>query len=337
MSETPFFSVIIVNYNGGAYLQKAIDSLSGQTFQDFETWIVDNDSTDGSMERLDLSKAQNTHVVMVGRNSGFAEGNNIAARMAKGEWLVLLNADAAADDNWLETIRGATLENPDTSIFASTQLRMDDPSVMDGAGDGYTAYGFAWRGGFLQPDVQRPEFGETFGACGASATYRRDVFLAHNGFDERYFCYMEDVDLAFRMRLAGERCLFLPDAVVQHKGGGLSGEKSEFSTVHGARNRVWTYFANMPAELLILTLPGHLVLTAYLLLWYIGRPYGRYVWSGTVKGWAKAFALRRERKQIRRNRRVSIWNLAGQMAWNPFLMSRHAPHIRRIGPKSKNR
>lgn len=336
MDEAPFFSVIIVNYNGGKYLQMAVDSLTRQTFRNFETWIVDNDSKDGSMELLDLTQLEHAQVIMVGRNSGFAEGNNIAARRANGRWIALLNCDAIAEPDWLEQIANAIKAYPETAMFACTQLRMDDPTVMDGAGDGYTAYGFAWRGGYLRPDSERPPLGECFGPCGASAIYRRDAFLSLGGFEERYFCYMEDVDIAFRLRLKGEHCLFLPDAVVHHKGGGLAGERSEFSVVHGARNRLWTYLGNMPAALLWLTLPVHILLTLYLLIWYAGRPYGRYVWSGTKEGLGRAFNFRKERKSLRKNRQVSLSELAGSMTWNIFTMSAHRPDVRPIRKETKN-
>tara|TARA_B100000678_G_scaffold291565_1_gene309283 strand:- start:7158 stop:8165 length:1008 start_codon:yes stop_codon:yes gene_type:complete len=326
--KTPFFSVIIVNYNGGEYLQKAVDSLAAQTFSEFEVIIVDNASSDGSMDVLDVSALELCRVELPGRNTGFAEGNNIGASKAQGEWLALLNADAQASPDWLEKLKAAIETSPDCSMFASTQVFMDDPNILDGAGDGYTAYGFAWRGCYRRPIEDKPDAGETFAPCGASAAIRTRTFLDHGGFDERYFCFMEDVDLAFRLRLAGEYCLFLPDAIVTHKGGGLTGERSEFAVTHGARNRVWTYWANMPAELIWLTLPGHLLLTAYLLVTYAFRPYGRYVWKGTRDGWAGAFAMRRERKDLRMQRQISLWRLMSDFFWNPFPMSAHGSAVR---------
>ena len=330
MSSQPFFSVLIVNYNGGDYLQGAVNSLASQTFDDFETIIIDNDSKDGSLEMLDVSQLLLCRVEPLGRNSGFAEGNNIGARLAKGKWLALLNADAVAHPDWLEKLHEAIHEYPNCAMFASTQISMDDSEILDGAGDGYTAYGFAWRGCYHRSIDILPDFGETFSPCGASAAYRRETFLAHGGFDERYFCFMEDVDLAFRMRLAGEVCLFLPQAVVTHKGGGLSGEQSEFSVVHGARNRVWAYWANMPTPLLFVTLPGHLLLTAYLLIWYAGRAYSGQVLKGTIAGWKRANEMRRHRAPGRKKRKISLRRLARSFFWNPFPMSQHSSSVMRF-------
>ena len=328
MSQSPFFSVLIINFNGGDYLQGAVDSLVQQSFQDFETIIVDNDSQDGSLDRLDAAALKVCKVEALGRNSGFAEGNNIAARLASGQWLALLNADAVAEPDWLEKLHGYVQKYPDCAMFASTQVSMDDAEVLDGAGDGYTVYGFAWRGCYHKPMADLPAFGETFGPCGASAAYKRAVFLDVGGFDERGFCFMEDIDLAFRLRLQGEYCLFLPDARVVHKGGGLSGEKSEFSVVHGSRNRIWAYWGNMPTVLLWLTLPGHFLLTAYLLIGHFGRPYGKHVWKGTVAGWARATEFRRERKALRTGRKLSLLKLARSFFWNPFPASLHTSSVK---------
>ena len=330
MNYAPFFSVIIVNYNGGTYLQGALNSLKLQSFADFEVFVVDNASTDGSLDDLDLSRLPHFKLIRLNHNSGFAEGNNTAARESKGRWIVLLNADATATPKWLETLHREILAAPDVKMMASTQLRMDDPDQLDGVGDGYTAWGFAWRGGYLKPASTIPPKSEVFGPCGASAAYETQAFLDAEGFDESFFSFMEDVDLAFRLRLAGHTCVFVPDAVVHHKGGGLSGERSEFSVIHGSRNRIWTYFGNMPTGLLLLTLPGHLILTAYLIVWYFGRPYGKYVLEGTIAGWKAAFQVRKDRKKLRLERKISSLGLMRSFFWNPWPMSHHDAAVLKV-------
>ncbi len=328
MLETPFFSVIIVNYNSGAYLQGAVDSLVEQTFLSFELLIVDNASADHSMTTLDLSNVDQAQVIMMGENSGFARANNAAAARARGEWLVLLNADAVASPNWLEEIKAAIVRHPSVKMFASAQLRMEEVGLIDGAGDACTAYGYPWRGGYMQPTENIPGEGECFSPCGASAVYEKAAYLQVGGFDERFFCYVEDTDIAYRLRLSGETCVFLPSAVITHKGGGLSGEESEFSVVHGSRNRVWCYFGNTPSLLFWPTLPMHILLTLYLLIFHFGRPYGGYVWKGASEGWGRAWAMRREGKARRVNRSVSLFTLAGALTWNIFKMSARRPDVR---------
>lgn len=324
----PEFSVIIVNYNGGDYLQKAIDSLSAQTFTDFELLIVDNASSDGSADSVDLSAIGQARLIRLDDNLGFAGGNNLAAKAASSPWLALLNPDAAARPDWLAEVHAAIARHGDTTMFASLQYAMHEPGTLDGAGDAYLAYGFPWRGGFGHSSARIPAEGECFSPCGAAAIFRRDHFLEHGGFDERLFCFCEDVDLGFRMRLAGERCIFLPDAIVEHAGGGLSGRASEFSIYHGWRNRVWVYVKNMPMALLLLTLPVHLALTGYLLVRAAMTGRFRPSWKGVRHGFARAAAMRRSSAWRVRKRRASLPALISVMAWNPFLMSSRRPDIR---------
>ena len=162
-----------------------------------------------------------------------------------------------AKENWLEKLADAARRFPDTAMFASTQICLNDPDLLDGAGDNYFFLGVPWRGGHGQPVSRRPEFGECFSPCGAAAMIRKDCFLGQGGFDREYFCYCEDVDLAFRLRLSGERCLYIPDAQVWHKGSAISGKNSKFTVFLGTRNLVWTYFKNMPLAMLVLTYPVH--------------------------------------------------------------------------------
>lgn len=323
----PLFSIIIVNYNGGTYPREAINSLKAQTFTDFEVLFVDNNSSDGSVEAIDWKGIEDHTLLLQKDNLGFAGGNNLAALKAKGAWLALLNPDAIAAPDWLEKLAQAVREFPEVSSFASAQYDMASPEVLDGAGDGYLVFGFPWRGGFGRPASDLPAAGECFSPCGASACIRRDVFLAHGGFDERYFCYCEDVDLGFRLRLSGERCRFLPGAVVHHAGGGISGRLSAFTVYHGTRNRIWTYAKNMPSPLLAITLPGHVFLTLYVLANAIGTNRVGPIWRGISDGLTQWSAIRREGRHARHKRRVSLSRLARAMAWNPIRMRRQLPHI----------
>jgi GT2 family glycosyltransferase len=164
-----------------------------------------------------------------------------------------------------------------------------------------------------------------FSACGAAAMYERDLFLGMGGFDERFFCYCEDVDLGFRLQLAGHDCLFVSDAVVGHAGSGITGRASAFSTYHGTRNRVWTYFKNMPPWVLLLTLPGHAALTLYLLFRNMFTPMFLPMLRGLKDGLSDSHSFRRERA----TRRVSLLQLTERMACNPLRLSQRACHVRR--------
>jgi len=320
LAETPDFSVLIVNYNGGAYVQGALDSLKRQTHRSFEVILLDNASADGSVDALDTVGLPAFTLMREGDNHGFARGNNLAAAQAKGKWLALLNPDAAARPDWLARVLAGTQRHPGVTSFACTQLCMHDETKLDGAGDNYLLFGIPWRGGYRRPSTEIPAEGTCFSPCGASAVYHRETFAAAGGFDERLFCFCEDVELGFRLRLEGGTCVFLPDAVVAHAGGGLSDKVSGFAVRYGTRNRLWVYLKCMPMPLLILTLPVHLALTAAILI--RGLRTGRF--KDAVKGLMEAVRglgpVWEDRRTTQALRTASLSDLVTAMAWNPMRM-----------------
>jgi GT2 family glycosyltransferase len=189
-----------------------------------------------------------------------------------------------------------------------------EPERLDGAGDSYHVSGRAWRNGHGASTTAWPAQNcEVFAACAAAALYRREAFEEAGGFDEQYFCYFEDVDLGFRLRLLGYRCLYVHDAVVRHVSSGVSGYRSDFAVYHGERNAVWTFFKDMPASLLWLYLPQHVALNIAALAYYPWRRQGRVALR------AKFDALRglrdawRRRRHVQRGRRVDAWTLRRAM------------------------
>jgi GT2 family glycosyltransferase len=337
LTETPDFSVLIVNFNGGAYVQGALDSLKRQTYRSFEVILLDNASSDGSVDGLDASGLPAFRLMREAENHGFARGNNLAAAEAKGRWLALLNPDAAARPDWLAEVLAGTLRHPGVTSFACTQLWMHDETKLDGAGDNYLIFGIPWRGGYRRPAAELPPEGTCFSPCGASAVYHRETFLAAGGFDERLFCFCEDVDLGFRLRLEGGDCVFLPSAVVAHAGGGLSDKVSGFAVRHGTRNRLWVYLKCMPAPLLVLTLPGHVALTAAILL--RGLMTGRF--ADAMKGLAEAFGglgpVWEDRRRVQARRTASLGSLARAMVWNPVKMLGRRIAVSALPPPARRR
>ena len=331
--HSPKFSVIIVNYNGGAYLQAALDSLKRQTVQDFEVICVDNDSTDGSADGLNSEALPTFELIHAGANLGFAAANNLAAKQVSGEWLCLLNPDAVADPDWLEKIADGISRHPDCNVFACAQFVLEDSAHLDGVGDAYLVFGIPWRGGFERPVTELPAEGRCFSPCGASAIYRRETFETYDGFDERFFCYCEDVDLGYRMQLGGEDCIFLPDARIAHKGSGTSGRYSYFTTFHGNRNRTWTYLKNTPLSLLILTLPGHLALLGYIYVRNRGALPNTGLQDGIREGFKTGWSLRKSNEYRVRTRRRPLPSLLASMAFNPFRMAHRKCHVRPLKRK----
>ena len=214
MTNTPpAVTIIIVNYNAGHKLARCLAHLAKQSCRNFETIVVDNGSTDDSIAAA-LADGASFELIEAGKNLGFAAANNLAAKTARGEWLAFLNPDAYATPTWLEELLNAAERYPDADAFGSTQYCAENPAKLDGAGDVYHIAGVPYRGHFGWPAAKLPAEGETFAACAAAALYRRKTFDALDGFDERFFCYGEDVDLGFRLRLRGGRTIQAPKAVV---------------------------------------------------------------------------------------------------------------------------
>jgi GT2 family glycosyltransferase len=298
-------AVLVVNFNSGELLRQCFESLRRQRRRPDRVIVVDNNSTDSSLE-LAGDVLDEVELIRLDSNVGFAAANNIAARAASGvDLLALLNPDAFADPGWLEALVRAAERYPKAGSFASQMLLSSDPEILDGAGDSYHVSGRAWRNGHGNRRASWPaEDVEVFAPCAAAALYRRAAFEDVGGFDERYFCYFEDVDLAFRLRLRGSHCIYVHDAVVRHVSSGVSGYRSDFAVYHGERNAVWTFFKNMPGPLLWLYLPQHVALTVASLLFYPVRRQGRVVWKAKLDALRGLPAVLRERARVQSTRRV---------------------------------
>ena len=340
MNNLPLASVIIVTWNSAANLSRCLGALAAQTYKDFEVVIIDNGSTDGCLDGVEKYwSALRLRVERLGENRGFAAANNIGVGLAHGQWVALLNPDAFPVLDWLEELIKATENNPEFSFFASRQLQADAPALLDGAGDAYHINGLAWRryAGFpaarfgLEPE-------EVFSPCAAAALYSRRAFLQVGGFDEDFFSYHEDVDLGFRLRLQGFRCLYIPDAVVHHIGSASLGAQSDFALYHWQRNFIWSFVQNTPSALLWGALPAHLMANFIYQLNYTLR--GR----GGVLLKAKRDALRglshalRKRRIIQKTRKASRAELLRQMEHGllqPYLLGYQIRKIKKTMPSYK--
>jgi N-acetylglucosaminyl-diphospho-decaprenol L-rhamnosyltransferase len=328
--QAPSVTVVVVNFNGADCLPDCLAALAGQSFRNFEAIVVDNASSDGSA-REDLLPDGRFRLVRLQENTGFAAANNLGARLGRGEWLATLNPDAYPEPDWLANLIQGADRHPGTAMFASTQLLDAAPGLIDGAGDVYSLWGLAWRGAQGWPARKLPAEGRCFGPCAASAMYLRKRFLEMGGFDQDYFCYFEDVDLAFRMQLAGESCVYLPKAKVRHAGGGISPGASDFTIFHCARNRIWTYLKNMPPALLALGLPLHLTAVGLLVLGAVARGTARPEIRGIGQALRGLPGLRRRRQQVQASRRISALKLAGRLSLNPMAYLRRTPLVRPSG------
>ncbi|OFZ85636.1 MAG: hypothetical protein A2V78_04040 [Betaproteobacteria bacterium RBG_16_64_18] len=315
----PDVAVIIVNYNGGDMLLRCLHHLERQTWRSFRTIVVDNASSDDSMLRAETEYPW-IEAVRMERNIGFASGNNIGAALApECKWIACLNPDAYAHPDWLANLMQAAQAHPEFALFGSKLILATHPDRLDGTGDIYHVSGAAWRRDHRRKLTRGHHAAEEiFAPCAAAALYRRDVFDEVGGFDDDFFCYFEDVDLAFRMRLRGHRCYYVPAAIVHHVSSGIAGVQSTFTVYHGHRNLVWTFVKNMPLPLFLAYLPLHLFLNAASIILYTFKGQPLTILKAkrdAIRGLPAAW---RKRRQIQSQRRASSWALQRFMEKNFF-------------------
>jgi GT2 family glycosyltransferase len=233
----PAVSVVIPNWNGRSWLPRCLDALDGQELLPVRVIVVDNGSDDGSLEYL-REAHPGVFVVELATNTGFAHAVNRGLEQATGEFVALVNTDAVLAPDWLARMARALTADPGAAAVACKMLSLADPTTVYDAGDILRRDGACeQRGRFMRDDGRWDQPGEVFGACAGAAIYRRSAVLELGGFDERYFAYLEDVDLALRLRLAGWRCRY-EAAVALHAGEGSSHQLGGAHHFLVARNTV---------------------------------------------------------------------------------------------------
>ncbi len=309
MSSAPRCSVILVNWNGRPYLETCLEALRRQSFQDFETLLVDNGSTDGSPEWV-AAHYPDVRLLVQSQNLGFAAGNNVGLAAARGEYLVLLNNDTEAEPTFLEALLETVGPRADVGMVAGVLVFAHRPQYIASAG-----IRMHWDGVFLdylagQPRASLPAVPvEILGPSGGAALFRRAMLEEVGHFRPDFFAYLEDADLAWRGRLAGWRCLLAPGAVVRHIYSATAGQDSPFKSFHLARNRLLVLFLDLPAGLWLRFAP--LILAYDLAACAYGLVSGDHeVWRGRLAALRLLPALWRQRQAVQRRRRVPLRALA---------------------------
>jgi hypothetical protein len=307
----PAVSIIVVNYNGARWLDACLGRLVAGLPRDAEVILVDNGSADDSVAMV-RERFPAVRVVQLGRNHGFAGGNNRGADVARGRYLAFLNNDTEAQPGWCDHLRRALETDPGVALATARIVFLDDPLTIDSAGDGITRVGGAFKRGHGEPAPRWEVPGEVFGACGAACMIRRDVFAAVGGFDEDFFLVFEDVDLSWRVRLLGYRCAYVPAAEVRHAVSASLGSASDVAVYYGQRNLEWCFFKNMPLALLVLTAPGHLLYVLAGAVYYarLGR-LGAFIRgkSAALGGLWRMAAKRRDVQSTRVLSAGRLWKL----------------------------
>lgn len=308
-------SVIVPNWNGRALLEECLEALRRQTLQPAEVILVDNGSTDGSLEFVG-GRYPDVRIIGFPQNHGFSAAINAGLGRAQGAYIALLNNDTRADPRWIEASVAALESHGEFGVCAAKMLSYFSPDAIDAIGVGCIAGAFGYSIGAFEIDRgQYDSPREVFGACAGAAVYRREVFELVGTFDEDFFAYYEDLDWNFRARAAGVRCLYVPSAVVYHmRGGSIPEERQVWRLRLAARNRWYVIVKNLPVRLVLAALPKIVVYEALwaMLLARRGqlRPYLRGI-RDAVMGLP---AMLRKRRQIQRARRVSVRELRHSIA-----------------------
>jgi GT2 family glycosyltransferase len=267
LRHQPLVSVVVLNYNGLTFIDKCLNSVLNNNYSDFELLLVDNASTDGSLEYVKEKFGHNTRIKIIAndRNYGFAEGNNIGLRYVKGEFVVFLNMDTEVDSSWLEQLVKVMESNPTIGAAQSKLLLMDNPKQFDTCGHMLTPFGFTIERGLGEEDNGQYDYvADIFGGKGASLIVRRSVIKEVGSFDRDFFTLMEETDLCCRIWLRGYRVVFVPKSVVYHAVAAARLSAKNWRRVelfYWHRNQLMTLIKNLGLKSLVKIMPIHLTLS----------------------------------------------------------------------------
>jgi GT2 family glycosyltransferase len=320
----PLVSVIVVNWNGREYLGECLESLRSQTLLDFEVIVVDNGSTDGSVEYMESQFPGFIRILRNAENRGFSGGNNQGIKVARGQYIALLNNDARADKYWLKELMKAAPVDHRAGMLASRIYLQDGRKIIDNVGHLIYRDGLNRGRGRLEEDHgQFDKMEEVLFPSGCAALYRREMLEEIGLFDEDFFAYGDDTDIGLKGRLAGWKCLYIPEAVVYHRYSQSSGSYSPLKAFYVERNRVWIAVKYFPLSLLLKSpfytfwrfiLQGYGALTGRGAAGKFSQEYSRWqllrilvkAYVSAIQGLPKMWKKRKEMKKLTRVNKKEI-------------------------------
>ncbi|SHK24203.1 glycosyltransferase family 2 protein [Tepidibacter formicigenes] len=277
-------SVIIPNYNGRKLLKDCLESLAKQSFKDFEIIIIDNGSSDHSKEFVNKNYPKITFIEM-GKNCGFSMAVNHGIKLSKGKYVVLLNNDTIAEENWLKCLLN-TIES-DEKIFSvsSKMIQFNNRDLIDDSGDSLNILGLAWQLGHGFKKEKCNSYKKVFSSCAGAAIYRKDLFEKIGYFDKKFFAYLEDVDIGYRANIYGYINIYCPYAKIYHIGSATSGTGySDFKVFLTSRNNTYLIYKNMPILQLLLNSPFLFIGFIFKYMIFSRLGYSKSYIEGTIEG-----------------------------------------------------
>lgn len=299
----PLVSAIVVNWNGGEMLLDALASLFAQKGTSIEVILVDNASTDGSVEAATSRFGAALRTIRLPRNAGFAGGNNAGFAAARGEWIFLLNSDAVCDPDAVAQLMAFVADTPRVGQLACRVMQAEQPHVFDSAGLLLYPDGICRTRGWEEKDLgQYDRATEVIAPHGAACALRVSMLRSIGGFDEDFFCYLEDMDLGVRGQLAGWSCWYVPTARVLHRKSATAGNYSVFKAFHVERNRIYCLWKWMPRFLLVLA-------PLFTLNRYAMQAYAAWTHQGASSGFMKQYSSLRLVGLLVQARVAAWWRL----------------------------
>ena len=299
--QTLMVNIVIPNWNGLRFLPACLASIKQQTYSPLQITVVDNGSSDGSLEYLKKHYPQ-VEVIALPENKGFSAAVNQGILSSTAPFVFLLNNDTELAPDCLSLLLEAAEQYENFVFFSPKMLSFHERTILDGVGDGYLRGGAGYRLGTLEKDGPLyNEPGPIFGACAGAVLYRRSLFEHIGLFDEDFFAYLEDVDLNLRINYSGRKGYYVPAARVYHIGSASSGSKINPFTVRlSTRNSFYVLLKNYPTRLFFRFLP---VIIIYQFFWFLFAIKKRQVvpyFQGTREALSGMGQMRKKRKELSR-------------------------------------
>ncbi len=280
-------AVVIPNYNGIKFLPDCLNSLKQQSVKDFDVIVVDDCSTDESLNEIECNFSW-VQSVKRSKNGGFAAAVNDGIRCAKdlgAEYVLLLNNDTVADYCLVEKLTEAIEADEKLFSVQAKMLSLKEPEIIDDAGDFYTVLGWAYARGKGKSASKYNKKSKIFAACAGAAIYRRSILEEIGGFDEAHFAYLEDIDIGYRAGLYGYYNMYEPGAIVYHAGSATSGSRyNEFKIRLAARNSVYLIYKNQTIVQIIWHFFPLLAGFVVKQLFFIIKGYGKVYHNAVLEG-----------------------------------------------------
>ena len=281
-------TVIVPNYNGQEFIGGCLESLRKQKATRFTTIVVDNGSTDKSVEIVKANYPE-VELLSLSNNTGFCKAVNAGIKTSQTEYIILLNNDTEVEPDFVSELVKAIASRPQAFSCAAKLMQYHNRNLIDDAGDFYNAFGWAYARGKGREESSYNKECKVFSSCAGAAIYRRKVLAEIGLFDEVHFAYLEDTDIGYRAQISGYENWFIPTARVYHIGSATSGSQyNQFKIRYSSRNNIYMLFKNMPLGQMILNLPFLIIGFGIKILFFIHKGFGREYIAGIRNGFTLA-------------------------------------------------